>query len=200
MPANTRQWTQVVPSGVELGPARVAEDLEGEDVCQQPGWFLPIHSRKLALVTRYADEGGVTEGSSHLRKLPDAGRFPFVHSSQVFRVFENCADNETFRSCQLGPPDRSDGEVDEFVPRVGPPLLVRFLRRKAPGLGPVSARLWTVIVYPIGPAPASAWRGQDYDVEFAVFDSGQPGLLRLLVEEVVLVAPTRTSISKMMGP
>ena len=58
---NTKQRTQVVPSGVKLGPTHVAEVLEHEDVRQEPGGLLAVDAWKLALVPGDANERSVTE-------------------------------------------------------------------------------------------------------------------------------------------
>ena len=58
---NTRQRTQVVPSGVKLGPTHVAEVLEREDVGHEPSGLLAVDAWELALVPSDANKGSVSK-------------------------------------------------------------------------------------------------------------------------------------------
>ena len=66
-------------------------------------------------------------------------------------------------------------------PSLGPCPLVR----DAPWVGQVSARLRSVVVGPVGPAPRSARGRQNDAVEVPILETCQPLILFLLVEEIV---------------
>ena len=88
----------------------------------------------------------------------------------------------------LGGRDRPNREVNELIPRLGSPLSAGSHVRNAPRMAAIPAGLGTVVVGPIRPAPCPTWRRQQDDVEVAVLDPRQPGLLLLLVQKVVLRA------------
>ena len=120
---------------------------------------------------RSGGESAWPESLPDFRKLPN-GRWASVKNyTQIFRMFQQPLDGAAQSDFGLLLRcNRTNDEVDEFVPGLSAPSLGWSLVGQAPRMVEVPARTGTIVIGPIGSAPGPARRRIHDETEVTFFN------------------------------